>query len=124
MIINIIQSKGRKDRIVKLPYNLLLLLRLYYKEYKPNTYLFNGQNKLSQYSTESCNKLVKHYLGNDYHFHLLRHSYATHLHEKGVDLRIIQKSLGHNSIKTTEIYTHVSVQNITKYSRFNIIIII
>jgi len=108
MVINIIQAKGRKDRIVKLP---IILLREYYKQYKPKIYLFNGQKDL-QYSAESCNKLVKNYLGNEYHFHLLRHSYATHLLEKNVDLRFIQKSLGHNNIKTTEIYTHVSIQSL------------
>lgn len=112
MIINIIQSKGRKDRIIKLPYNLLQILRQYYKEYKPTEYLFNGQKNSLKYSTESCNKIVKKYLGYEYHFHILRHSYATHMLENNVDLRFIQKSLGHKSSKTTEIYTHVSIQSL------------
>ena len=107
MIINIKQSKGRKDRIVPLSNNILILLRKYYNEFKPQIYLFNGQLKL-QYSTNSCNKIVKKYLGKEYRFHLLRHSSATSLLESGTDLRIIQKLLGHNNIKTTEIYTHVS----------------
>jgi site-specific recombinase XerD len=113
MIINIVQGKGRKDRVVKLPMNLLLFLRDYFKLYKPSIYLFNGQNSL-QYSTESCNKIVKKYLGKNYHFHLLRHSYATHLLEMGIDLRFIQNQLGHSSSKTTEIYTHVSIQSLNK----------
>lgn len=108
MIISIVQSKGRKDRIVPLSVNNLNLLRDYYKEYKPVEYLFNGQFTL-KYSTSSCNAIVKKYLGGSkYHFHQLRHSYATSLLENGTDLRIIQKLLGHSSSKTTEIYTHVS----------------
>jgi len=107
MLIYIKNSKGKKDRIVPLSNNLLLLLRKYFKEYKPKEYLFNGQNNL-KYSTTSCNRLVKKYLGNKYHFHLLRHSCFTKLLENGTDLRIIQKIAGHSSIKTTEIYTHVS----------------
>lgn len=109
MVITIRQSKGRKDRIVPLTKNILNLLRKYYTEFKPKEYLFNGQ-KLLKYSTGSCNKLVKRYLGEKYHFHLLRHSCFTHLTEKDVSLRIIQRLAGHNSSKTTEIYTQVSTQ--------------
>lgn len=107
MIVNIINGKGRKDRIVPLSQDLLNILRNYWKAYKPKEYMFNGQ-KSSQYSTTSCNKLVKRYFGEIYHFHTLRHSFATHLLESGVDLRIIQKLLGHSQISTTTIYTHVS----------------
>jgi len=108
-IITIKQAKGRKDRLVPLSDKMLSLMREYFKEYKPKEYLFNGQKKLT-YSCNSCNKIVKKYLGNKYHFHLLRHSNATTLLENGTDLRIIQKLLGHNNIKTTEIYTHVSTE--------------
>lgn len=113
MVITIRQSKGRKDRIVALSENILKILRIYYSEYKPKEYLFNGQFDL-QYSTTSCNQIVKKYLGKNYHFHLLRHSNATALLEAGTDLRIIQKHLGHNSSKTTEIYTHVSTNILQK----------
>lgn len=113
MVITIRQSKGRKDRIVPLTNNILILLREYYKIFKPKEYLFNGQNSL-QYSKESCNKLVKKYIGENYHFHQLRHSTATHLTDQGIDLRVIQKLLGHSSSKTTEIYTHVSTQLLNK----------
>jgi site-specific recombinase XerD len=115
MIINIIQGKGKKDRIVPLSNNILNLLRDYYKEYKPKIYLFNGQNSL-QYSSTSCNQIVKKYIGSKYHFHLLRHSCFTSLLENGTDLRIIQKLAGHKSVKTTEIYTHVSKQTLNKIS--------
>ena len=109
MSIIIKQAKGKKDRILPLSSNMLILLRKYYKEYQPNVYLFNGQFSL-QYSATSCNQLVKKYIGSQYHFHLLRHSCFTHLLESGIDLRIIQKMAGHSSSKTTEIYTHVSTQ--------------
>lgn len=107
MLIHIRNAKGNKDRLVPLSENILSLLRIYFKEYKPQVYLFNGQFDL-QYSTRSCNEIVKKYIGKDYHFHLLRHSSFTSLLESGVDLRIIQKLAGHSSSKTTEIYTHVS----------------
>jgi len=107
MLIHIIQAKGRKDRDVPLSPTILELLRDYFKEYRPKEYLFNGQFDL-KYSSESCNQIVKKYLGKDYHFHLLRHSCFTHLLESGTDCRIIQKIAGHSNIKTTEGYTHVS----------------
>lgn len=115
MIITIRQSKGRKDRVVGLSEKILQILRTYFSEYKPKEYLFNGQFS-SQYSSTSCNQIVKKYLGKEYHFHLLRHSNATALLEAGTDIRIIQKHLGHSNSKTTEIYTHVStalLQNIS-----------
>lgn len=113
MIITIRQSKGRKDRIVALSDKILDILRLYFTEYRPKEYLFNGQFSL-QYSHTSCNEIVKKYLGKDYNFHLLRHSNATALLEAGTDLRIIQKHLGHSSSKTTEVYTHVSTNILSK----------
>lgn len=113
MIININKAKGKKDRIVPLSYNILSLLRDYYKEFRPKVYLFNGQY-CDKYSAESCNKIVKKYLGEQYHFHLLRHSCFTKLLETGTDLRVIQKIAGHSSSKTTEIYTHVSTSILNK----------
>ena len=107
MLTIIKQSKGNKDRLVPLSNNLLYLLRNYFKEYKPKEYLFNGQNSL-QYSSNSCNRIIKKYLGKQYHMHSLRHSCFTHLLEAGTDLRIIQVLAGHSSSKTTEIYTQVS----------------
>lgn len=107
MIITIRQSKGNKDRIVALSPKILEIFRSYFLEYRPKKYLFNGQFE-DQYSHRSCNQIVKKYLGNQFHFHQLRHSNATALLEAGTDIRIIQKHLGHSSSKTTEIYTHVS----------------
>jgi len=109
MLITIRNSKGRKDRLVVLSPTMLETLRGYYREYRPKKFLFNGQNQFDlRYSTQSCNKLVKKYIGKDYHFHLLRHSGATTMLENGTDISIIQKLLGHSNIKTTMIYTHVS----------------
>lgn len=113
MLIHIVNAKGRKDRFVPLSPTVLTILREYFKEYKPKEYLFNGQFDL-RYSHRSCNEIVKKYIGGDYHFHLLRHSQATALLEAGTDLRIIQKCLGHANAKTTEIYTHVSNQILSK----------
>lgn len=107
MLINIRNAKGRKDRIVVLSPKLLETLRAYFIKYKPKKYLFNGQGSLF-YSSESCNLIVKKYLGNNYHFHTLRHSGATTMLENGTDLSIIQKLLGHKVLKTTMIYTHIS----------------
>lgn len=112
-VIYIKNAKGRKDRIVPLSDNVSSLMVKYLSVYKPNIYVFNGQFDL-KYSHRSCNEIVKKYVGQDYHFHLIRHSNATTLLESGTDLRIIQKILGHSSSKTTEIYTHVSNQLLSK----------
>lgn len=113
MIIHIKNAKGRKDRLVPLSLNVLSLLREYFKEYRPNEYLFNGQNS-NQYSIQSCQKLYKLYIDDKSSIHTLRHSTFTNLLESGTDLRIIQKIAGHSSSKTTEIYTHVSNQLLSK----------
>jgi site-specific recombinase XerD len=107
MLIHIENGKGRKDRFVPLSENMLNLLRIYYKQYKPKEYLFNGQTSL-QYSVKSCQEIFKKYISKDQSFHNLRHSCFTYLLETGVDIRKIQKIAGHSNIKTTEIYTHVS----------------
>lgn len=111
MVINIIQSKGKKDRVVPLTSNILQLLRTYFKEYQPVEYLFEGQNG-GKYSQTSCNNLVKKYIGHQYHFHQLRHSCFTNLIDCNVNLRSIQKLAGHASSKTTERYTQVSRANL------------
>jgi len=113
MIIHIKNAKGKKDRIVPLSQNIHQLLREYHLEYNPKEYLFNGQSG-QRYSSASCNKIVKKYIGEKYHIHQLRHSCFTNLLESGTDLRIIQKIAGHASSKTTEIYTHVSNELLRK----------
>jgi site-specific recombinase XerD len=113
MLIHIKNAKGRKDRIVPLSQTVLELLREYFKEYKPIEYLFNGQYG-GKYSIGSCQKIYKKHIDNKTSIHTLRHSSFTNLLESGTDLRIIQKIAGHSSSKTTEIYTHVSTQTLSK----------
>lgn len=115
-LIRIEQAKGNKDRFVPLPENLLKLLREYYKTYKPKYFLFEGQygEKYSARSVQSIlkNALKKVGIRKDVSIHTLRHSYASHLLEAGVDIRVIQNLLGHASIRTTQIYTHISSAHI------------
>lgn len=113
MLIHIKNAKGRKDRVVPLSLTVLELLRDYYKIYKPKEYLFNGQNSI-KYSVGSCQAIYKKYIDQNSSIHTLRHSSFTGLLESGVDLRVIQKIAGHSSSKTTEIYTHVSNQILSK----------
>jgi len=106
-LIFIRNGKGRKDRVVPLSVAVRGLLRLYYAEYKPIVYVFNGQGG-GKYSARSCNEIVKKYLGEKYHFHTLRHSTFTNLAENKVSLPVIQKMAGHSSSKTTSLYIHLS----------------
>lgn len=113
------QAKGRKDRVAPLSEKILELLREYYNAYKPNLWLFEGQDKKSQYDERSLasvllQALQKSKINKPVTLHWLRHSYATHLLENGTDLRYIQEILGHSRSTTTEIYTHVSNKNIQK----------
>jgi len=118
MIVNIVDAEGKKDRISLLSENTLKLLREYYKKYNPANYLFEGMNG-GKYSPTSVAKILKKAtleagLKKNVTPHMLRHSFATHLLEQGTDLRYIQELWGHNSSKTTEIYTHVSKKAIAK----------
>lgn len=111
-VIHIHSAKGCKDRIVPLGTNLIDSLRAYFKRYRPKVYLFEGKEG-SRYSASSCRMILKRALERNGiskrgSLHTLRHSYATHLLESGTDIRYIQKLLGHESSRTTEIYTHVS----------------
>ena len=118
MIIKIIGAKGNKDRFTLLSDSVLEDLRLYFKEYKPQKWLFEGVN-CKQYAPTSVVKIIKMAsakanIKQNVTPHVLRHSFATHLLENGTDLRYIQALLGHSSSKTTEIYTHVAINNFNK----------
>ena len=118
-LIYIKNAKGRKDRVVNLSPTLLILLRKYVKEYRPRDYLFNGQGS-EQYAAESIRNIFrkavkKAGIKKPVRVHTLRHSFATHMLEKGVDIRYIQEILGHSDPKTTMIYTHVSERKITTF---------
>jgi len=112
MLVRVKGSKGNKDRLTLLSKKALTDLRLYFIEYKPLIYLFEGRNG-KKYSAESVLSIVKMAAERAkikvrVTPHVLRHSFATHLLESGTDLRQIQVLLGHGSTKTTEIYTHVA----------------
>lgn len=118
MVINIRQSKGRKDRIVMLSGKLLSVMREYYKAYRPKEYLFEGQHG-GRYSARSIQELLKNIkrkagVTKKGSVHALRHSFATHLLEGGTDILSIKKLLGHQSLRTTMIYTHVSKEHLSK----------
>ncbi len=119
MQIRVEQSKGKKDRYTLLSHKTLKLLRLYIKVYKPNYYLFEGQGSTKEnpipYASRSIQATLKESarkagITKNISVHTLRHSFATHLLEHGTDLRYIQNLLGHESSKTTEIYTHVTTK--------------
>lgn len=116
MVINVLGAKGNKDRITLLGTSMLEDLRIYFKEWRPKVYLFEGKSG-QKYSGTSVLQIVKKAairagIKSKVSPHILRHSFASHLLEDGVDIRQIQSLLGHNSIKTTEIYTHVSTKQI------------
>jgi len=118
MMIKVIQSKGNKDRYVPLSNKMLLLMREYYKEYKPKEFLFEGQIE-KYYSTRSIQAILKTAISKTkikkkISVHSLRHSYATHLLEQGTDISLIQKLLGHKDIKTTLLYAQISQSQISK----------
>jgi len=114
MQIRIEQGKGKKDRYTLLGQKTLEVLRSYVKQYQPREWLFEGVN-YGPFSETSIKKALKTALERTKitkHVtpHTLRHSFATHLLESGTDLRYIQSLLGHQSTKTTEIYTHITVK--------------
>ncbi|MAE87128.1 MAG: integrase [Flammeovirgaceae bacterium] len=110
------EGKGVKDRITVLSPKLLLVLREYFKAYRPSIYLFEGPDG-GIYTAGSVRKVLsravkKAGIRKKVVPHTLRHSFATHLLENGTNLRYIQTLLGHTNPKTTEIYTHVSTKNL------------
>lgn len=107
------KAKGKKDRVVSLSPNMLIMLREYYKQYQPKDYLFEGQFENEHLSERSMQQVIqkakiKAGIRQDGSMHMLRHSFATHLLDKGIDVVFIQKLLGHNNIKTTLRYLHVT----------------
>ena len=113
-----IQGKGNKYRVVNPGEKLLNKIEKYIKSYLPTYYLFEGQGH-TIYSGTSLGIIVNWAaviagIERRVHPHMLRHSFATEHMERGVELRLIQESLGHSSSRTTEIYTYVSRATIKK----------
>lgn len=112
-------GKGKKDRYSLLADHVVKEIKNYLLGYQPDYWLFEGQNG-GQYSVRSVQKILRRAVEDSgvnpmATVHTLRHSFATHLLEKGINLRYIQELLGHASTKTTEIYTHI-----TKHARSEI----
>ena len=114
MVVHVAQGKGKKDRLTILSKKTLELLRTYYSLYRPKNYLFESQARKGHFLAESTiNQIVKNAakktgIKKEVSFHTLRHCFATHLMENGVNLKMVQKFLGHNSIRTTARYLHLA----------------
>lgn len=100
-------AKGNKDRFLPISDDTLEMLRNYFRAYRPKVYLFEGQNG-GKYSSTSVRNICRKYLGKGVHPHMLRHSFATHMLERGTDSRHIQHMLNHRSLKTTQRYMQVA----------------
>lgn len=113
MVIRVEQGKGRKDRYVMLSRLLLDELRVYWKAFRPVRWLFEGRVKGEPLSPSTAEKVFTSAAGRAgirkaVSFHSLRHAFATHLLEAGTNLLVIQALLGHQSLTTTQVYTHVA----------------
>jgi len=119
MVVCVRNGKGSKDRHIPLPIQTLQQLRQYWCQHRPKSWLFPSKAGVTPISSGSVRRCLKAALWQssvtkNVGCHTFRHSYATHLLEKGVDLRVIQGLLGHKSLKTTFIYMHLSQSTMTK----------
>ena len=119
MVIKIVSGKGKKDRLVPLSQAILTELRIYFLQYRPLIYLFNGSKNGKKYSPRTVQHILSKSLielglnNKDYSFHTLRHSFATHLYDNGTDLLSIQHLMGHQHISQTIQYLHLSTKRLT-----------
>jgi integrase/recombinase XerD len=127
LLIRVNQGKGRKDRYTLLSARLLAELRTYWKLYRPEPWLFSGKDATQPMPIATAQKLYYHAkraagITHGRGIHTLRHCFATHLLEAGVDLRTIQLLLGHRSIDTTTRYLHITRQHLAKvHSPFDLL---
>jgi site-specific recombinase XerD len=117
MVLRVVAGKGRKDRYVPLSPTLLGKLRQYWKEYRPSHWLFPGRSSKTPLHASSVQRAIslatkKARIKKRVGPHTLRHCFATHFLEAGVDLRTIQLLLGHGSLKTTAVYLHIATKSL------------
>jgi integrase/recombinase XerD len=117
MLLRIEQGKGRKDRFAMLSPQLLALLRDWWRIARPQVWLFPGRDRINPLTTRQFNRAV-HAAAHMAEIakrvtpHTLRHSFATHLLEQNIDIRVIQVLLGHAKLETTSLYTRVATNTI------------
>lgn len=117
--IKVVKGKGKKDRLVDVPIELIEVLREYYRIYRPKDILFYGSTPEEEMKNRTVQQAVKSAakragILKDVTPHTLRHCYATHHMENGTSVVYIQKMLGHTALKTTAIYLHLCVNQMTK----------
>jgi site-specific recombinase XerD len=117
MVIRVEQGKGRKDRYVMLSPHLLELLRAWWRAARPQGWLFPGRDRVQPMTTRQLNRACHAAantaaIGKPVSMHTLRHSFATHLLEQNIDIRVIQVLLGHAKLDTTALYTRVATKTI------------
>ena len=117
MVIHVEQGKGRKDRYVMLSPHLLELLRAWWTTARPHGWLFPGQNRVNPMTTRQLNRAChaaahSAEINKRVSLHTLRHSFATHLLEQNIDIRVIQVLLGHARLDSTALYTRVATKTI------------
>jgi len=117
MVIRVEQGKGGKDRYVMLSPSLLELLRAWWRAARPQGWLFPGQNPINPLTTRQLNRAchaatLAAGIDKRVSLHTLRHSFATHLLEQKVDIRVIQVLLGHKKLDTTALYSQVATKTI------------
>jgi integrase/recombinase XerD len=118
MIVRVREAKGGRERLVMLSHTLLMALRMYYRGHRPLHWLFYGKDKRRRIDARTVQRIVER-CGTGANLprratpHTLRHSFATHLLDRGTNLRFIQELLGHKNIATTTLYTQVSRRSVT-----------
>jgi len=117
MVIHVRAGKGGRDRYTVLSERFLAFMRDYFRKYRPEGWLFPGRTQAGHASPDTCRRVfhaavARAGLSKEISPHVLRHCFATHLLESGVDIAVIQALLGHGSLRATEVYTHVSVEHI------------
>lgn len=117
MLLHVCAGKGGRDRYTVLSERLLAFLRDYYRAYRPKGWLFPGKTAEKHASAETSRRVFKAAvtasgISKEVTPHILRHCFATHLLESGVDIAVIQSLLGHASLRATEVYTHISPSHV------------